>query len=245
MIKTAIIIAGGESTRLKPLTDEKPKTMIPVNGKPILYWIIKWLKHHKIRHIVLGVGYKKEKIYEFMEENRNFKMEVDFSEDKISGGGTAHAFRCAIGDYIHEGNFIGMNSDELTNMNLSRLIKKHERYKPLVTMALSPFYCRFSVVKLQKGLKITDFEYGEKLWSVPVSMGVYALNRGILESLPEKGSIEDSLFTHLATNKGKIIGDMLNRNETWVSVNTQKDIKEADAFIKSLYLEKATKTRKK
>ena len=65
-MKTAIVIAGGESTRLKPLTDNKPKTMIEVNNKPILYWIIKWLKRHKIKHLVLAVGYKKEKIYEFM-----------------------------------------------------------------------------------------------------------------------------------------------------------------------------------
>lgn len=235
MIKTAVVIAGGQSTRLKPLTDNKPKTMIEVNNKPILYWIIKWLKTHKIKHLVLGVGYRKEKIYEFMKTNHNFGLDVDFSEDRIDGGGTAHAFRCAIEDYVKEDNFVGMNSDELTNMNLSRLMKKHEEHKPLVTMALSPFYCRFSVVKLQNGLKITDFEYGEKLWSVPVSMGVYVLSKDILEMLPEKGSIEDSLFAHLARGKKKIIGDMLGRSETWVSVNTQKDIKEADAFIKSTY----------
>ncbi|MGI0100936.1 MAG: nucleotidyltransferase family protein [Candidatus Micrarchaeaceae archaeon] len=234
MIKTAIIIAGGESTRLKPLTDNKPKTMVEVNGKPILYWIIKWLKKHKINHLVLAVGYQKDKIFEFMEANNNFNMKVDFSEDKISGGGTAHAFKCAIENYMDgQQDFIGMNSDEITNMDLSKLIKKHERHKPLVTVALSPFYCRFSVVKLQKGSKITDFKYGEKLRSVPVSMGVYVLNRKMLDFIPERGSIEDSVFTSLAKQKDRIMGNMLADNETWVSVNTQKDIKEADAFLKS------------
>lgn len=235
MIKTAIIIAGGESTRLKPLTDHKPKTMIEINSKPILYWIIKWLKQHKITHLVLAVGYEKEKIFEFMKANNNFGLDVDFSEDKITHGGTAHAFRCAIEDYVKDDNFVGMNSDELTNMDLSRLMEKHEKHKPLVTMALSPFYCRFSVVKLQESSRITDFAYGEKLWSVPVSMGVYVLSRDILGMLPERGSIEDSLFTRLAREKKGIIGDMLGRNETWVSVNTQKDIKEADAFIRSAH----------
>jgi len=232
MIKTAIIIAGGESTRLKPLTDDKPKTMIKVAGKPILNWIISWLKKYGINHLVLAVGYKKEKIITFMEENKNFGMSVDYSEDRINNGGTAHAFKNAIETYVNDDNFIGMNSDEITDMDLSRLIDKHEKHKPLVTMGLSPFYCRFSVVKLEENVNITNFEYGEKLWSVPVSMGVYAFNKEVAGLIPETGSIEDQLFTSLAKQrKGKIIGDMLNQNETWVSVNTQKDIKEAEAFL--------------
>jgi mannose-1-phosphate guanylyltransferase len=235
MIKTAIIIAGGESTRLKPLTDDKPKTMIEVNGKPILYWIIKWLKSHGIENLVIAVGYKKEKIHEYMELNNNFNLNVKFSEDKIAGGGTAHAFKNAIEQHVKDEDFIGMNSDELTNMDLSRLINKHEKNKPLVTMALSPFYCRFGVVKIQEDSKITDFVYGEKLWSVPVNMGVYVLNRGVLEMIPEKGSIEDDLFVGLSKKRdGKMLGDILKENETWVSVNNQKDMKEADAFLKSL-----------
>lgn len=115
MLNTVIIIAGGESSRLKPLTDDKPKTMVEILDKPILYWIIKWLKRYKMNHLVIAVGYKKEKIYEFMEENRNFGLDVNFVEDKISGGGTAHAFRNAV-EYVHDKNFIGMNSDELTDM---------------------------------------------------------------------------------------------------------------------------------
>ena len=167
-----------------------------------------------------------------MEKNKNFGMQVDYSEDRIDKGGTAHAFKNSIQTYVDDDDFIGMNSDEITDMDLSRLISKHEKHKPLVTMGLSPFYCRFSVVKLEGGLNITNFEYGEKLWSVPVSMGVYAFNKEVAEIIPETGSIEDQLFTNLAKQeKGRIIGDILNKNETWVSVNTQKDIKEAEAFL--------------
>jgi mannose-1-phosphate guanylyltransferase len=234
MIKTAIVIAGGNSTRLKPLTDDRPKTMIEIQGRPILYWITNWLKMHKIKNLVLAVGYKKEKIIEFMEQNNNLGMNVTYSTDKINNGGTAHAFKNAINNCVEDPNFIGMNSDELTDMDLSRLISKHERYKPLVTMALSPFYCRFSVVKMQEDPKITGFVYGEKLWSVPVSMGVYVLNKEVSGMLPETGSIEDTIFTNLAKeNDGKIIGDILKNTETWVSVNNQKDIKEAELFLKS------------
>jgi NDP-sugar pyrophosphorylase family protein len=228
------VIAGGQSTRLQPLTNDRPKTMIEVQEKPILYWILNWLKKYHIQHIVLAVGYKKEKIIEFMENNRNFGLDADFSEDKVPNGGTAHAFKCAIDSYIDDENFVGMNSDELTDMDLSRLMHNHETHKPLVTMGLSPFHCRFSVVK-QDGPWVTDFEYGEKLWSVPVSMGVYAFNKEVKSMIPETGSIEDQLFTSLAKQKNRrILGDMLDPKETWVSVNTHKDVKEADAFIKRL-----------
>ena len=235
-IKTAIIIAGGKSTRLKPLTNNKPKTMVLVNKKPILYWIIRWLKQYNINHLVLAVGFKKEKIAAYMKQNNNFGLDVNFSEDKIKEGGTAHAFKNAINNFVVDKNFIGMNSDELTNVDLSRLISKHEKYKPLVTMEIAPFHCRFGVVKLQDHSKITNFEYGERLWSVPVSMGVYAFNRAVVEIIPRKGSIEDKFFTTLAKQKsGKIRADMLKTEETWVSINTQKDIKEAEAFLKSTY----------
>lgn len=100
-------------------------------------------------------------------------------------------------------------------------------------MALSPFYCRFSVVKVGNDSKITDFEYGKKLPTVPVSMGVYAFRKEVAELIPERGSIEDSLFTSLAKqDRGKIIGDILADDETWVSVNTHKDVKEAEALLR-------------
>lgn len=210
--------------------------MVEIAGRPILYWIIRWLKRYQVDHLVLAVGYRKERIIDFIKENDGFGMRVDFSEDQVPDGGTAHAFRLAAERFIGEEDFIGMNSDELTDMDLSRLAKAHEQRRPLVTMALAPFYCRFSVVQVSGESRVTDFEYGKRLPTVPVSMGVYAFSREAIGRIPDRGSIEDDMFHSLSKEGGnRIIGEFLREGETWVSVNTQKDIEEATAFVRRAY----------
>ena len=232
MIKTAIIIAGGEGSRLWPLTADKPKAMAEVLGRPLLYWDINWLKSYNIKHIVVGVAYHKEKIIDYLHENNNFDLDIDISEHTVDGG-TAEAFNLAISRYVNDKDFIGMNCDELTNMDLSKLVEFHEQKKPLITMALAPFYCRFSVVDFGTDSKINNFQYGKKIKSLPVSMGVYVFSRKVIDEIPKKGSIEDLTFAKLVSS-GKIIGHMLDDSEYWVSVNTVKDLKEAETEIKKL-----------
>jgi mannose-1-phosphate guanylyltransferase len=229
-MKTAVIIAGGEGSRLKPYTNNIPKTLVKVAGRPLLYWIIKWLKMYGINHLVIGVAYKKEKIYSFMKKNKNFGIDVDFSEHTVDGG-TAEAFRLAIERHVKDEDFIGMNSDELANLNLNSVIKKHKKYKPIVTMVVSPFYCRFSVVNIKDKTEITGFEYGKKLEKTNVSVGIYIFNRKILKFLPKRGSIETDTFYKL-TNSDRMIAYRLSGNEGWASVNTHKDIIEAEGKLK-------------
>jgi len=231
-LNTAVIIAGGEGSRLKPLTDDRPKALIEINGKPLLYWIIQWLKSYDIKHLVIGVAYKKERIYEFMKQNDNFGLKVDFSEHTVEGG-TAQGFKLAIKRFIKDENFLAMNGDELTNMDIYKIWTKHNEKKPLVTMAVAPFHCRFSVVEIDDG-KISGFRYGHKLPNVPVSMGVYVFNIKVCDVIPEKGSIEDIVFTKLAKD-GKMVPYTLSGNEDWISVNTIKDISDAEERIKKWF----------
>jgi len=230
-MKTAVIIAGGEGQRLMPLTKNRPKTMVKVLNKPILYWILRWLKKYGIEHVVLGVAYKKETIYKYMKANNNFGLKVDFSEHTVKGG-TAEAFKLAIERFVRDENFLAMNSDELTNMNLSEMIRKHMKHKPLVTMAIAPFYCRFSVVKVNRRKRVVGFEYGKKLPSIQVSNGVYIFNSAIKKHLPSKGSIENLVFTKLA-KKGHILAHHLKDGEGWISINTLKDRKDAEEALRT------------
>jgi len=231
MIKTAVVIAGGEGSRLRPFTYNKPKTLIKIGGKPILQWIIELLKSYGIKHIILGVAYKKEKIYQFMKNNNNFGLKVDFSEHTVEGG-TAQAFKFAIERFVTDSTFLGINGDELTNINIFKLVEKHEMHKPLVTMALAPFHCRFSVVKFERDHKITEFEYGAKLRDIPISIGLYVFNHQILNHIPSRGSIEDLVFAKLA-KEGKMRAYMLSAEEDWISINTMKDLNEAEGKIKA------------
>lgn len=228
-MNTAVIIAGGRGERLKPLTDEKPKTLLLLNGKPILYWIVKWLKSYGVKELVVGVAYKKELIYSFFKQNSNFGIDVQFSEHSVEGG-TAEAFKKAIG-FVRDDNFVAMNSDELTNMNLGNLWDKHIKSSLPVTMALSYYNSKLSVVKIDPSDHVVSFEYGGMIKEILVSIGIYIFNRSVFEEIPEVGSIEDTLFTSLS-NKRKLGSYVLSNDEEWVTVNNLKELTEASEILR-------------
>ena len=226
MFNTAVIIAGGEGSRLKPLSNNKPKAMVVVNGQPILYWTLRWLKHHGIKNVTIGVAYKKEKIISYLKANKNFDMNINISVHTLHGG-TAQGFKLAISRFVTDENFIAMNCDEITNLQLPNLVRIHQKKSPVVTMALAPFHCRFSVVETKTNGFINGFKYGHMLPNVPVSIGIYAFNRSILNYIPDTGSIENSVFTPLA-KKQKIAAYRLRPDEEWISVNDIKNVREVE-----------------
>ncbi|HEV8289858.1 MAG TPA: glycosyltransferase [Candidatus Norongarragalinales archaeon] len=232
MITTAVILAGGGGTRLKPFTEDNPKPMVLVAGRPLLYWVVQWLKKHGIKKIVLGVAWKKEKIIDYFRENGNFGCEVHFSEHTMEGG-TAQGFRLAIERFVKtEENFVAMNGDELTSLDLHNMMNLHEEKIPAVTMAVTPFYCKFSVVRVGDEGQVCGFTYGQKVPEAPVSIGIYVFNRKILPLIPQTGSIEDAVFKKLAESGEGIVAYPLREVEDWASVNTHKDITEAEAKLK-------------
>ena len=138
MLKTAVIIAGGEGTRLGDLAKDKPKTLVNIAGRPLLYWTIDWLKSQGIDHLVIGVAYKKEKIYEFMEKKKNFGIpKVEYRSHNTLGS-TGQAFRHCIEGVVDDEIFLGMHSDDLTNMDIAAMIAEHMRHRPVLTMGLAP-----------------------------------------------------------------------------------------------------------
>jgi NDP-sugar pyrophosphorylase family protein len=227
MFETAVIIAGGEGSRLKPLSNNKPKAMVVVNGQPMLYWTLRWLKYHGVKNVVLGVAYKKEKIIAYLKARKNFGLNVHCSVHTLAGG-TAQGFKLAISRFVTDDHFIAMNCDEITNLQLPNLVRVHQQKHPLVTMALAPFYCRFSVVSARADGFINGFEYGHMLPDVPVSIGIYAFSRAILKHIPDTGSIEHAVFTPLA-KKHQIASYRLKPEEQWISVNDIKNVREVEA----------------
>jgi mannose-1-phosphate guanylyltransferase/phosphomannomutase len=242
MFETAVIIAGGEGSRLKPLSNHKPKAMVVVNGQPMLYWTLRWLKHHGVKNVVLGVAYKKEKIISYLKANKNFGLNVHFSVHTLEGG-TAQGFKLAIGRFVTDENFVAMNCDEITNLHLPNLVQVHQKKSPLVTMALAPFYCRFSVVDTTADGFINGFKYGHMLPDVPVSIGIYTFNRAILKHIPDTGSIEHAVFTPLA-KKNKIACYRLKPDEQWISVNDVKNVREVEENLQLLELKKSVRPKR-
>jgi len=223
-VRTAVVLVGGSGLRMRPLTQDLPKCMIPLKGKPLVYWTLTWLRDNGFDHAVLGVSYRKEVVIKYVKENP-LGINVDFSEHTQEGE-TGEGFRLAIKRHVNDENFLAMNGDELSNLNLQKFIDYHLSKNPVATIAVSPMRSPFAVLKIE-GENIIEFKEKPLLKDTYVSAGIYVFNHSICEYLPAIGSIERLTFSVLA-KKGLLKAHKLGENEKWLTINTIKDLSMAE-----------------
>jgi NDP-sugar pyrophosphorylase family protein len=133
----AMILAAGLGTRLKPFTDHHPKALAVVNGKTILQRNIEYLQQFKVDKIIINVHHFADQIISFLQENNNFNIDIQISDETQevleTGGGLLKA------KWFFEPNesFVLMNVDILTDMNLQEMLQKHTSSKAIATLAIS------------------------------------------------------------------------------------------------------------
>ena len=137
MIKKALIFAAGKGTRLKPFTDNHPKALAVVNNVPLLERNIKFLQNYGINDFVINVHHFGEQIIDFLQEKENFGAKVEISDEKNelleTGGGLVFAKK-----YLeNEENFLIMNADILTDLNITEFVKFHLSHQNVATLAVS------------------------------------------------------------------------------------------------------------
>ncbi|MEK6809932.1 MAG: nucleotidyltransferase family protein, partial [Nanoarchaeota archaeon] len=121
MIDTAIIVAGGLGTRLRPLTETAPKPLLPIHGKPIIEHVIKNLHKHGISKIIISIGYKAEQVQQYFGDGSSLGVSIDYmleSEPLGTGGAVRLAsknltkpFFLAWGDNLMDLNFSSMEQE--------------------------------------------------------------------------------------------------------------------------------------
>jgi NDP-sugar pyrophosphorylase family protein len=204
--------------------------MIPLRGKPMIYWTLTWLRDYGFNHIVLGVAYRKEAVIEYVRENP-VGVDVDFSEHTQEGE-TGEGFRLAIERHASDENFLAMNGDELTNLNLERFVEFHLKQKPVATIAVSPMHSPFAVLEID-GNDIIEFKEKPILEDKLVSAGIYVFNHAILDYLPLKGTIEKTAFPMLAERR-LLKAFRLGKDERWLTINSVKDLSVAEKEFTSI-----------
>jgi len=179
-VKTAVILAGGAGLRLRPLTKNKPKVMVKVFGKPLLQWVIEWLKFNEIFNLVLGVAYKKEAIMDYFGDGSKFGVKIKYSVHSVSGE-TGEGFRLAISRFVDDDCFIAMNGDEITNFELKKMIDYHFKNNLMTTIAVTNPRFPFGIIKVGRDGLVQSFEEKPIISSILVSIGVYIFNRDIIK----------------------------------------------------------------
>ena len=226
----ALIIAGGEGERLRPLTSDRPKPMIEVAGMPILEHQVRWLARQGVSDAVLLCGYKAEVIQRHFEDGSRFGLRVHYSleEEPLGRGGALKlGARLLPPD---EDAVIALNGDILTNQPLAPLLRFHRRKNATATVMLTRLRSPYGVTRLDSSGRITAFDEKPLLphW---INAGLYVVTREFLRRLPDRGDHETTTFPELAT-EGRLYG--YRSRAYWRTVDTFKDLTEAAAEVAAL-----------
>lgn len=220
----AMIIAGGEGTRLRPLTDHTPKPLIKVAGKPILEHQIDWLKKNGITNVIFLIGYKSQQIMEHFTHGGEYGINALYSIEAAPlgrGGAIRHAMKklpLAVTD------FIVMNGDNICTQDLKPMIKQHQDAMWTGTVLLAPYVSQYGVVETE-GIIVREFREKGILPGVQINAGIYIFKREIEKLLPHVGDHETMTFPLLANRNalGAFSLD-IDSGARWYTMDTIADV---------------------
>ncbi len=132
-----MIFAAGLGSRLKPWTDHHPKALAVVNGKSLLQRNLEYLQKHGITEVIINVHHFADQITEAIEKNKGWGSKITISDETEAVLETGGGLKKAAGYFEGENDFVVMNVDILTDMDLTTMIHQHKAQKPLATLAVS------------------------------------------------------------------------------------------------------------
>jgi mannose-1-phosphate guanylyltransferase len=200
----AIVLVGGEGTRLRPLTDSTPKPALTLVDRPFLAYMIEWLAGHGVTEVVLACGFLPDVLRAVLagEEGRaGVKIRYVTEPRPLGTAGAIRFAADALGDEL-EDRFLALNGDVLTDLDLSALLRAHRESGATATIGLHPVEdsSAFGLVHRGEGGEVLEFleKTGER---VPgeINAGIYVLERSVLDPIAagENVSIEREVFPSL------------------------------------------------
>ena len=219
----ALVLAGGKGERLRPLSEDRPKPMVLLAGKPILEYHLTWLRDEGVTHALLLCGYRADVIQSYFGDGRRLGLAIEYSlEDEPLGRGGA--FKLAFSRVPpSEELLIGTNGDVLCNQPLAPILRAHRTSGAVATVMLTRFVSPYGIVRVARDGRIIRFEEKPRLphW---INAGLYVLSRPFFDLLPDLGDHEDTVFP-LLTERGQLRA--YRSRGYWRSIDTVKDLTEA------------------
>ena len=218
----AVILAGGEATRLRPLTCNTPKMMVPVINRPFFEHLVGYLKKHNIIDIILAVGKSPEQIQDYFGDGSKLGVRLTYSIEELPLG-TAGAVKNAE-VFLHE-SFIVLNGDIFTDIDLGRMMRLHDKNRAVASLALTPVEdpTLYGVVETDSEGRVKRFVEKpprDKVTTNMINAGIYILEPGILSCItPDTFSMfERDVFPPLLEEGQVIYGYPFQ--EYWIDIGT-------------------------
>ncbi len=217
----AVILVGGEGTRLRPLTSTIPKPVVPLVDRPFLGYMLEWLGRHGIEDVVMSMGYLATAVRDVLGDGSAYGVRIRYVEEPDPRG-TAGALKYA--ESLLDERFFMLNGDVLSDMDLSAQLAQHERTGARATLALVPVEdpSAYGLVRTDAGGAVRGFVEkppADQIDTNLVSAGAYVLERSVLDLIePDRNvSIEREIWPAL-------VGDGLyaydHQQAYWMDIGT-------------------------
>lgn len=229
----AVVMAGGEGSRLRPLTIGRPKPMVPIVNAPVMEHIFALLRRHGITEVVVTLQYMANAIQEYFGDGSDFGMRVHYTVEETPLG-TAGSVKNA--EHLLDEPFVVISGDALTDFDLGSIVERHHSKGAMATLTLYrvPNPLEYGVVILDKDDRVTRFlekpSWGE-VFSDTVNTGIYVLDPTIFRYVPEGRAVDwsNDVFPQLLANGDPMYGYVAGGY--WCDVGNLAEYMRANADI--------------
>ena len=213
-----VILAGGLGTRISEYTKTIPKPMIPINGRPLIYYIIEHYAKYGFKEFYIALGYKGEIIKKYFEKNKFFDWKINLINTglKTMTGGRLKRLK----KYLGNDTFMLTYGDGLSNVNLKNLLKFHKNNRKLVTMTAVRPPARFGAIKF-KGNKVSYFKEKSKLNEGWINGGFFVMEPDFLRLIKNDKTILERGPLEKTSQNGNLVA--FKHYDFWQCMDTKRD----------------------
>jgi mannose-1-phosphate guanylyltransferase/phosphomannomutase len=230
----AVVMAGGEGTRLRPMTANQPKPLLPVANRPIMEHVLRLLKRHGFDETIVTVQFLAALVRSYFGDGEEFGMSMQYATEEMPLG-TAGSVRNAE-DELRNEPFIVISGDALTDMDLSAMVRQHKASGALVTVGLArvPDPLEFGIVITEEDGRIQRFlekpTWGQ-VFSDTVNTGIYVMEPEVLAEVPPGEMVDWSshVFPRLLKRGAPLFGYISDCY--WEDVGTHESYLKAQADV--------------
>ena len=222
-----VILAGGYGTRISEYSKTIPKPMIAINKKPIIIHIMEHYAKHGFNDFYIALGYKGSVIKEYF-KNKKFKWNINLIDTglKTMTGGRLKRLKRFLG----KETFLMTYGDGLSDINLTKLLKFHNRNKKLVTLTAVRPPARFGAIKL-KGNTVTTFKEKAKMDEGWINGGFFVIEPKFLDLIKNDQTFLEKEPLESAGKKGQLCA--FKHNGFWQCMDTKRDKDKLEEILKN------------
>jgi NDP-sugar pyrophosphorylase family protein len=237
----AMVFAAGYGTRLRPVTDNIPKALVPLNGKPMIEWVIGRLKQAGVNEIIINVHYLADQLEAYFREKNSPGLDISFSDERDGILDTGGGLSKASWFFDDHQPFFVYNTDVISTLNLQELLEFHLKSGNLATLAVKhrPTSRNLIITEQDKLGGWRDNRTGEEIWvreALPhgdkvAFSGIQVIDPKIFDFIAEKGAFPlIPLYLRLA--KEHSVGIYRHDQNDWFDLGNTKNLQDAEDAIR-------------